>query len=119
MFPLDHPAPIPLVQQLKSTFDPVPLFGKAFHAFGRDFPAVPEIRAAFVEWLRAFPDLIAAGYKSNPVWKQEGGLEKVNDGLDVLKSGKVRTVPSNSSLSAEGGFACGRSLDRRSCSPFN
>ena len=37
------------------------------------------------------PSLIAAGkFRSNPLWRQEGGLAKLNEGLDLLKEGKVR-----------------------------
>lgn len=59
------------------------------HAFGQYYPVNLEVRTAYAEWLRAFPNLLAAGYKSNPVWKQEGGLERIKEGLDLLKEGKV------------------------------
>ena len=36
------------------------------------------------------PTIIGSGeLKSNPLWKQEGGLAKINEGLELLKAGKV------------------------------
>lgn len=66
------------------------LMGKAFHKFGMDFPAVPAFRTAMAEWLVGMPDLVQKGLRSNPLWKQEGGLEKVDEGMELLKAGKVR-----------------------------
>ena len=66
------------------------LLGKPFNKFGKDAPAVPSLRAAFEKWNAGLPQLIKAGLKSNPLWIQEGGLGKVNEGLELLKQNKVR-----------------------------
>ena len=66
------------------------LLGKSFNKFGMDFPSVPAYRSALAEWCLAMPDLITKkGLRSNPLWKQEGRLEKVNDAFELLKAGKV------------------------------
>lgn len=50
----------------------------------------PEDEKRFEEWLQYVPSLIASGkIRSNPIWSQKGGLEKVPEGLDLLRSGKV------------------------------
>lgn len=36
------------------------------------------------------PELVTSGkLKANPTWHQEGGLAAINDGLELLKSGKA------------------------------
>lgn len=72
------------------TFCTDSLFGKAYNKFGMDFPAVPDLYERYQAWLAKMPELVKAGLKSNPLWAQEGGLAKVNDGLELLKQGKVR-----------------------------
>ncbi|KAK4057707.1 Zinc-binding oxidoreductase alcohol dehydrogenase [Microbotryomycetes sp. JL221] len=44
----------------------------------------------FIEdWSIKVADLIEQGkFKSNPLWSQSGGLDKVQEGLDMLKAGK-------------------------------
>lgn len=67
------------------------LAGKPFTMMGHDFPASPETRAACVEWLKFVPTLIGSGKLiANPIWEQTGGLAKVNEGLNLVKEGKVR-----------------------------
>ncbi|KAL8287427.1 hypothetical protein RQP46_003285 [Phenoliferia psychrophenolica] len=65
------------------------LLGKPFNKFGKDFPAVPSLRHGFEGWNAQLAKLIKGGLKSNPLWIQEGGLAKVNDGLELLKQNKV------------------------------
>ncbi|KAL8278324.1 hypothetical protein RQP46_009216 [Phenoliferia psychrophenolica] len=65
------------------------LLGKSFKKFGMDFAAQPTLLDGFVEWNKLMPTLVKAGLKSNPLWVQEGGLEKVNEGMELLKENKV------------------------------
>lgn len=45
------------------------------------------------ERLKFVPTLIESGkLKANPIAKQLGGLHKINEGLDLIKAGKVRTT---------------------------
>ncbi|SCV68520.1 BQ2448_641 [Microbotryum intermedium] len=66
------------------------VLGKEFtFAGGAYFPAMPKDKKAIEEWSEYVPSLIGSGkFKANPLWRQEGGLAKVNDGLNLLKAGK-------------------------------
>ncbi|KAI5475952.1 zinc-binding oxidoreductase ToxD [Pseudohyphozyma bogoriensis] len=70
------------------------LLGRAFRwdfggGHGMDFPAEPESRAAFEQWIPQMTEIVAKGLlKPSPLWRQEGGLERLNDGLEILKHGK-------------------------------
>lgn len=40
--------------------------------------------------LQYIPKIVASGqFKSNPLWKQPGGLDGVNAALELLKAGKT------------------------------
>ena len=54
-----------------------------------DFPAQPTLREGFEAWNAELPRLVKAGLKSNPLWKQAGGLESVDAGMELLKGNKV------------------------------
>lgn len=68
------------------------LLGRAFTFPGwAHFPAEPEDKKAVQGWLQYIPSIVANGsLKSNPLWRQTGGLAGLNDGMDLLRSGKVR-----------------------------
>ncbi|GAA5909276.1 hypothetical protein JCM6882_003786 [Rhodosporidiobolus microsporus] len=55
-----------------------------------DMPAVPEDKRRIKEWLSVhLPALFASGkLRANPLLRRQGGLEKVDEGLDFLKEGK-------------------------------
>lgn len=55
------------------------------------FPAAPEDKAAIEQWLsKEITPLVKSGkLRSNPLWRQTGGLAGVNAGMDLLKSGAV------------------------------
>ncbi|GAA5828238.1 hypothetical protein JCM11251_002651 [Rhodosporidiobolus azoricus] len=59
-------------------------------SMGIDFPAMPEDKKQIEEWLAVHvPQLFESGkLRSNPLLRREGGLEKVNEGLDFVKEGK-------------------------------
>lgn len=58
--------------------------------FGRTFPADVKDHDSIAAWLEYVPSIVASGqFKGNPLWRQEGGLAHVNDGLNLLKEGKV------------------------------
>ncbi|GAA5909280.1 hypothetical protein JCM6882_003787 [Rhodosporidiobolus microsporus] len=56
-----------------------------------EMPAMPEDKRRIKEWLSVhLPALFASGkLRANPLWEQEGGLERVHEGLELLKGGKV------------------------------
>lgn len=65
------------------------VIGKPFNMMGHEFAASESDKKAMEAWLVYVPTLIAAGkFKSNPLWRQEGGLAGINAGLNLLKEGK-------------------------------
>ncbi|KDE09819.1 hypothetical protein MVLG_00217 [Microbotryum lychnidis-dioicae p1A1 Lamole] len=66
------------------------VLGKEFNFAGKAFfPAMPKDKKAIEEWSEYVPSLIESGkLKTNPLWRQEGGLAKVNEGMNLLKEGK-------------------------------
>ncbi|SCZ90503.1 BZ3500_MvSof-1268-A1-R1_Chr1-3g02029 [Microbotryum saponariae] len=66
------------------------VLGKEFNFAGNAFfPAMPKDKKAIEEWSEYVPSLIESGkFKANPLWRQVGGLAKVNDGMNLLKEGK-------------------------------
>lgn len=66
------------------------LLGHEFD-MGKHFDASPEDRKELEEWLQVLPQLLQDGrLKSNPVWKQDGGLAKIDEHMNLVKDGKVR-----------------------------
>ncbi|GAA5909272.1 hypothetical protein JCM6882_003785 [Rhodosporidiobolus microsporus] len=65
------------------------VLGVAFK-MGVDFPVMPEDKKQMEEWLSVhLPPLFESGkLRSNPLLRRQGGLEKVDEGLDFLKEGK-------------------------------
>ncbi|KAI5478991.1 zinc-binding oxidoreductase ToxD [Pseudohyphozyma bogoriensis] len=54
----------------------------------REFPAHPEEKAAFEKWVRFMPELVEKGLlRPPPLWKRKGGLEKVLEGMQIIKEG--------------------------------
>lgn len=57
------------------------------------FPPFSDVADAGVSRLLYVHSLIAAGkLRSNPLWRQEGGLAKLDEGLNLIKEGKVRSL---------------------------
>lgn len=65
--------------------------GYSMDYMGSHFPADPEQKKQYKEWLRdILPGLVASGkFKSNPLLIREGGLNRIQEDLDLLKSGTV------------------------------
>ncbi|KAL8290524.1 hypothetical protein RQP46_002782 [Phenoliferia psychrophenolica] len=65
------------------------VIGNAFEMRGAQYPANPKDKVDMTAWLDYVPSLVASGkFKSNPVWKQPGGLDKISEGLELIKAGK-------------------------------
>lgn len=65
------------------------VLGKSFKFGPMEVPASPEDRSAIEKWLDYVPSLIESGaLNANPLWHIDGGLEKVHEGLELLKAGK-------------------------------
>lgn len=81
-------------QQANFTLSLDTVIGKEFEMRGKHFPANPQDKIDMTAWLDYVPSLIEAGkFKSNPVWKQPGGLERIGEGLELLKANKVSGAP--------------------------
>jgi len=64
--------------------------GKPFSLLGTDFPASKEDRAQAVGFVKKIPGLLTSGaIKPLPILVWEGGLDKIKDGLEHMKNGKV------------------------------
>lgn len=67
------------------------VLGVEFEWPGVKFPASPEDKAAMEGWMPLLPDLFKSGtIKPNPILPFDGGLANITEGLDYVKSGKVR-----------------------------
>ncbi|KAI5475953.1 zinc-binding oxidoreductase ToxD [Pseudohyphozyma bogoriensis] len=70
------------------------LFGKSFKwdlPGGRsmEFPADPEAKAAYAAWIAQFPEILKKGLlKPLPLWRHEGGLESLGEGMELVRQGK-------------------------------
>ncbi|GAA5830697.1 hypothetical protein JCM5353_004091 [Sporobolomyces roseus] len=66
------------------------VLGKAFH-WWVDWPIMGDDKRMIEEWLAVdMPKLMASGQlKSNPLLHREGGLGKVNEGMNFQKEGRV------------------------------
>jgi len=68
------------------------VLGKPIPFDGKELPAMPKDKAAIGEWLSSnvVTELVASGkFKSNPLRRCPGSLERVEEGLQYLKAGKV------------------------------
>jgi NADPH:quinone reductase-like Zn-dependent oxidoreductase len=67
--------------------------GETFHKGGKEFPANKEHLEFQTKFWKLSGELLAQGkFKTHPVELREGGLDKILDGVDDLKQGKVSGV---------------------------
>jgi len=64
------------------------LKGVEIKVFG-GFPVIPGDKEGKEKWMLQMPELVGSGkLKANPLWRRDGGLARVNEGLEDMKNGK-------------------------------